>query len=69
MLVRVNIGRKAGEVQDIEPSAARRMLADGRASEVVYANSESKPEGVAQLAHRDPVDVAAEPQPSTKKKR
>lgn len=69
MLVRVNIGRKAGEIQDIEPSAARRMIADGRASEVVYENSESKPEGVAQLAHPVPAEPLAEAQTSAKKKR
>jgi hypothetical protein len=34
MLVRINFGWKAGRVEDIEPSAARLMLADGRASAV-----------------------------------
>jgi hypothetical protein len=69
MLVRLNIGRKAGEVQDIEPSAARRMIADGRASEVVYESGESKPEGVAQLAHQTAAEPSAEPQSTAKKKR
>jgi hypothetical protein len=36
MLVRVNLGWKAGQIQDIEPVAARQMLADGRASTVDY---------------------------------
>ena len=49
MLVRIKYGWKAGQVQDIEPSAARAMLADGRASEVNYENGDAKPEGVAQL--------------------
>jgi len=69
MLVRVNIGRKAGQIQDIETSSARRMLSDGRASEVVYENSDSKPEGVAQLAQPTAAEPLAEAQPSAKKKR
>jgi hypothetical protein len=36
MLVRVNYGWKAGQIQDIEPVAARAMLADGRATAVNY---------------------------------
>jgi hypothetical protein len=36
MLVRVNFGWKAGRVEDIDPVAARLMLADGRATAVNY---------------------------------
>jgi hypothetical protein len=36
MLVRVNYGWKAGQIQDIEFTAARIMLIDGRASKVDY---------------------------------
>ncbi len=36
MLVRVNFGWKAGRIEDIEPTAARQMLADGRATAVNY---------------------------------
>jgi hypothetical protein len=43
MLVRVNIGRKAGEIQDVEHTAARQMLADGRASAIDYDPVESSP--------------------------
>jgi len=43
MLVRVNIGRKAGEIQDVELDAARLMLADGRASVIDYDPVESSP--------------------------
>lgn len=43
MLVLVNEGPRKGQIQDIEPSAARRMLADGRASTINYdAASESE---------------------------
>ena len=59
MLVRVKFGRKAGEIQDIEPAAARQMLADGRASEVVYESGENESEGVAQLTQ--PVEAQFPP--------
>jgi hypothetical protein len=39
MLIRIHIGRKAGEIQDVEPTAARQMLADGRASAIDYDES------------------------------
>ena len=48
MLVRLNIGRNAGKIQDIEISAAKAMIADGRASAVEYSNS-PETDGVAQL--------------------
>ena len=41
--MRVNIGRKAGEIQDVELDAARLMLADGRASVIDYDPVESSP--------------------------
>lgn len=50
MLVRVNIGRKAGQIQDIEFTAAKQMLADGRASEIRYDVPVGEAEGVAKLA-------------------
>lgn len=52
MLVRLNIGRMAGHIQDIEISAARAMIVDGRASAVEYANPPSE-EGVMQFAESD----------------
>lgn len=61
MLVRLNVGRRAGEIQDIEPSAAKQMLADGRAEAVQYGQDNVEPEGVAKLA-----TVAGEPAPSAK---
>lgn len=42
MLVRVNIGWKAGQVQDIEPVSALRMIADGRASMIRYGEEEKQ---------------------------
>ena len=50
MLVRLNVGRKAGEIQDIEPSAAKQMLADGRARVAEYDQGSTEAEGVAKLA-------------------
>lgn len=60
MLVRLNIGRLAGHIQDIEPSAAKQMLADGRASVAQYGQDASEPEGVAKLAAV--ADSASEPE-------
>ena len=50
MLVRLNVGRLAGKIQDIEPSAAKAMISDGRAALVQYEQGSSEPEGVAKLA-------------------
>ena len=61
MLVRLNIGRKAGEIQDIEISAAKAMIHDGRASAVEYENG-AETEGVAQLVAA--ADSAGEPEKS-----
>lgn len=36
MLVRINVGFHAGRIKDIEPVAARQMIADGRASRISY---------------------------------
>jgi hypothetical protein len=58
MLVRLKIGRRAGEIQDIEPSAAKLMLADDRAEVIQYDQGSTEPEGVAKLAqvcHSEPV--------------
>jgi hypothetical protein len=68
MLVRVNFGWKAGQIQDIEPVAARDMLADGRASKVDYETGEgSKTEGVAQLI--PPASVEAQVAAAKEKKK
>lgn len=63
MLVRLNIGRKAGQIQDIEISAAKAMIADGRATAVEYENG-AETEGVAQLLESD----SAKPAKAAKKK-
>jgi hypothetical protein len=59
MLVRVKYGHRAGQIQDIEFTAAKLMLADGRASLVQYdqgteAEAVDKPAAAA--------DPASEPQ-------
>lgn len=58
MLVRVNFGWKAGEIQDIEPVAALQMVADGRASLPNY-EAEAKPDPTIGSA----VDVAESQKP------
>jgi hypothetical protein len=58
MLVRLNVGRLAGKIQDIEPSAARQMISDGRAAVIEYDQGNAEPEGVVKLA------AAAEPEKS-----
>ena len=50
MLVRVTYGHKAGQIQDIEFTAAKQMIADGRASEIRYNAEAAEAEGVAKLA-------------------
>ena len=50
MLVLVNVGPQAGNIQDIEPSAAKQMLSDGRASVPQYDQGNGEPEGVVKLA-------------------
>ena len=62
MLVRLNIGRKAGQIQDIEVSAARAMIADGRAEVIEYDEGNPETEGVAQLVAA--ADSASEPEKS-----
>jgi hypothetical protein len=59
MLVRLNVGRRAGEIQDIEPSAAKQMIADGRAAVVQYEQGSTEDEGVSKLAAA--VDSVTEP--------
>lgn len=59
MLVRLNVGRRAGQIQDIEPSAAKQMISDGRAAVVQYDQGNTEPEGVAKLAPA--ADSATEP--------
>ena len=54
MLVRLNVGRLAGKIQDIEPSAAKQMISDGRAEVIRYDQGNAEPEGVAKLALADP---------------
>ena len=67
MLVRLKIGRRAGQIQDIEVSAAKAMLADGRAEVIEYENA-PETEGVAQLvATADSAD-SAKPAKVAKKK-
>jgi|HubBroStandDraft_2_1064218.scaffolds.fasta_scaffold05955_1 hypothetical protein len=60
MLVRVNIGPRAQEIQDIEFTAAKQMLADGRASAVQYDQGTTEAEGVLKLAAA--ADPASEPE-------
>jgi hypothetical protein len=60
MLVRTNYGWKAGQIQDIEPVAARAMLADGRATAVSY-------EAAADPGTVDSVDAAVERQQANAK--
>lgn len=50
MLVLLNVGPRAGQIQDIEPSAARQMITDGRAEVPQYDQGSAEPEGVAKLA-------------------
>lgn len=65
MLVRLNIGRRVGQIQDIEPSAAKAMIADGRASVVEYGEK-PETEGVARLiAAADSTPADSTPADST----
>jgi hypothetical protein len=58
MLVRVKYGHRAGQIQDIEFTAAKLMLADGRASLVQYdQGTEAEADKPAAAA-----DPASEPQ-------
>lgn len=68
MLVRLQIGRNAGKIQDIEISAAKGMLADGRATAVEYENGQEN-EGVAQLIESESAkpDSAKSAKPAKKK--
>lgn len=67
MLVRVQIGRNAGQIQDIEISAAKGMIADGRATAVEYENG-AETEGVAQLIDsEDSTNSAKSTKPPRKK--
>lgn len=63
MLVRVNYGWKAGRVEDIEPTAARAMLADGRATAVNYDPEPSGDRAIGSSGDRKAADV-----PSKKKR-
>jgi hypothetical protein len=60
MLVRVNIGPRAGQIQDIEFTAAKQMLAEGRASAVQYDQGTTEAEGVPKLGAA--ADPASEPE-------
>lgn len=60
MLVLVNIGPRAGQIQDIEFTAAKQMLEEGRASAVQYDQGTTEAEGVPKLAAA--ADPASEPE-------
>jgi hypothetical protein len=73
MLVRVLIGPRPGQIEDVEPEAARQMIANGRASEVDW-NEENRREVapvakpvVAETAPTTPV-ATPELEPTTAKK-
>ena len=67
MLVRLNIGRKAGTIQDIEISAAKAMIADGRASAIDYGVQNGDSVGVAKLVTDTPEMAVASTKAAKKK--
>lgn len=68
MLVRVNIGPRAGQIQDIEFTAAKQMLAEGRASAIQYDQGTTESEGVLKLsAAADPTGEPETKQPDSSK--
>lgn len=66
MLVRVTTGWKAGQIQDIEPTAARLMLADGRATAIDY---KSAPDSAKTGAGSPPEAAVDKSEKSAKRKR
>jgi hypothetical protein len=66
MLVRVTTGWKAGQIQDIEPSAARAMVADGRATVVSYDPEPSGDLAIGSSGDLEPAAVQSPDGPITR---